>query len=558
MPHHHPSEETSKASLRAWWKQFTAKNAKRENEVKGKGTKGIFGVRLSEGIEYASVPICMAGADGQQYVYGYIPTIVAKCGMYLKEQATTTEGIFRLSGSAKRIKELQTIFDSPPSYGKTLTWVGYSVHDAANILRRYLNHLPDPVIPHQWYEQFRSVHDTCTDVNKRVQLYQKLIAKLPKENQHLLLYILDLLAVFSSKSVQNLMSAKNLASIFQPGILSHPDHDMAPEEYKLSQEVLEFLIDYQNYFLMPGGQENNKTTTISNNREAQGGSTKRDIRSSLSLEHRSKSTDSITMLSDVNNEQDTNEDLKRRQDQQNTTSTTLVRENTTGSLKRSKTLPSKRPKYEGAQKRNDGTQTTPTTGSSNDINKEDKKSKKRQSLVQLVPLITLPKGNNNDRSGKSSQKSRKKSLSISSTSLKRTSRYNKNGTSGNIEPINISSVSSSMKSGPSSPRSLSSPKSLTSPSSLSGKKLVDVMSDEKENASITSSLNSSVIKRRKRGDKKGKNAQETQEGREDNGKERMNFLLELRRKMWFSGGGNGGSGSSGSSIGSRNSMLKLY
>ena len=39
MPHHHPSEETatSKASLKAWWKQFTAKNAKRENEVKGKG-----------------------------------------------------------------------------------------------------------------------------------------------------------------------------------------------------------------------------------------------------------------------------------------------------------------------------------------------------------------------------------------------------------------------------------------------------------------------------------------------------------------------------------------
>jgi hypothetical protein len=39
MPHHHPSEETtpSKATLRAWWKQFTAKNAKRENEPKGKG-----------------------------------------------------------------------------------------------------------------------------------------------------------------------------------------------------------------------------------------------------------------------------------------------------------------------------------------------------------------------------------------------------------------------------------------------------------------------------------------------------------------------------------------
>ena len=41
-------------------------------------------------IEYASVPICMAGADGRQYVYGYIPTIVAKCGMYLKEKGIVT------------------------------------------------------------------------------------------------------------------------------------------------------------------------------------------------------------------------------------------------------------------------------------------------------------------------------------------------------------------------------------------------------------------------------------------------------------------------------------
>ncbi|CAG8584814.1 18335_t:CDS:10 [Dentiscutata erythropus] len=269
MPHHNSLEMSApptKANLKAWWKQFAARNAKREGERKGKGSRGIFGVDLAEGIEYARVPICMAGPDGKQYIYGYIPTIVAKCGMFLKEQgfgnknpknhagvdtfATTTEGIFRLSGSAKRIKELQTIFDSPPVYGKTLTWVGYSVHDAANVLRRYLNHLPDKVIPLVWYDKFRAVHVSYKDAGALVENYQRLIQSLPKENQHLLLYILDLLAVFSSKSSQNLMPSKNLASIFQPGILSHPDHDMDPEQYKLSQEVVEFLIDYQNYFLM--------------------------------------------------------------------------------------------------------------------------------------------------------------------------------------------------------------------------------------------------------------------------------------------------------------------
>ncbi|CAG8444730.1 8694_t:CDS:2 [Funneliformis caledonium] len=483
------------------------------------GTKGIFGIGLSDGIEYASVPICMAGADGQQYVYGYIPTIVAKCGMYLKEKATTTEGIFRLSGSAKRIKELQAVFDSPPLYGKSLTWMGYSVHDAANILRRYLNHLPDPVIPQQWYDQFRSVHG------------------------------------------QNLMPSKNLASIFQPGILSHPSHDMAPEQYKLSQEVLEFLIDYQNYFLMslPSSTSNDvteeKTTTLNNNGSQEGKELSKDTegyyrgidrescsislqephdlnnlpvpqlslrRSSLSLEHRNKSADSITMIPGVINEQDTNEDLqltKRVQGQD-----PLTRKITTDGLTRRRTLPSKKSKYGVTRER-----ATSTIGSSN---------------AQFASLINLPKENNNNNYQQQQSKERKTSqFSRKKSSSKRT-RNNRSGTSGNIEPVNasINSSSSSMKGGPSSTKSLSSQKS-PSLSTLNGKKkLVDVVSDEKENASITSSSSSFIAKRRKRNDKKGKGAQEAQ-GR----KEKMTFLLELRRKMWF-GGSNSSGGNSEDSI----------
>lgn len=87
-----------------------------------------------------------------------------------------------------------------------------------------------------------------------VAAYQQLITELPALNRQLLLYILDLLAVFASKSAVNRMTAQNLAAIFQPGILSHPQHDMAPNEYLLSQDVLIFLIENQDNFLfgMPG------------------------------------------------------------------------------------------------------------------------------------------------------------------------------------------------------------------------------------------------------------------------------------------------------------------
>lgn len=195
------------------------------------------------------------------------------------------EGIFRLSGSAKRIKDLQAIFNSPERYGKGLDWTGYTVHDAANILRRYLNQLPEPIVPLEYYERFRDplrgqskapaagdgpleLDLTNFDHDAAVLTYQKLITELPALNRQLLLYILDLLAVFSSKSDLNRMTSANLAAIFQPGIISHPSHDMAPQEYRLSQDVVIFLIENQDNFLigMTGTAIDEKT-----NKEVQSG-----------------------------------------------------------------------------------------------------------------------------------------------------------------------------------------------------------------------------------------------------------------------------------------------
>jgi hypothetical protein len=223
-------------------------------------------VPLRQSITYANVAISLVDEQGQSYIYGYVPIVVAKCGVFLKEKATGIEGIFRLSGSEKRIKELKTAFDSPDRYGKGLVWDGYTVHDAANVLRRYLNDLPEPVVPLDLYEKFReplrgatkqAVGDTDGpqfvehfDEETAIERYQKLITELPPLNRQLLLYLLDLLAVFAAKADENRMNSQNLAAIFQPGMLSHPSHDMSPEEYRLNQCVIIFLIENQDHFLI--------------------------------------------------------------------------------------------------------------------------------------------------------------------------------------------------------------------------------------------------------------------------------------------------------------------
>ncbi|KAI9815213.1 MAG: hypothetical protein M1826_002073 [Phylliscum demangeonii] len=318
--------------LTSWWRRFNMKMRKDE-DARGPGS-AIFGVPLHESIRYANVAISLTDGDGKSFIYGYVPIVVAKCGVYLKEKATDIEGIFRLSGSSKRIKELQGIFNAPDRYGKGLDWTGFTVHDAANILRRYLNLLPEPIIPLEYYETFRDPmrdlgqqvkaaeaaqakaqaqahaqgpahpplpepvpNEAATEahphphphppphlnphphphshphplmhplaqlqprsyanapslgisVDEMIAIYQHAITELPPLNRQLLLYLLDLLAVFASKADLNRMNAANLSSIFQPGMLTHPTHELMPEEYRLSQEVVIFLIENQDHFLI--------------------------------------------------------------------------------------------------------------------------------------------------------------------------------------------------------------------------------------------------------------------------------------------------------------------
>lgn len=52
--------------------------------------QGIFGVPLQTSIRYANVAISLFNEQGQSYIYGYVPIVVAKCGVYLKEKGAPT------------------------------------------------------------------------------------------------------------------------------------------------------------------------------------------------------------------------------------------------------------------------------------------------------------------------------------------------------------------------------------------------------------------------------------------------------------------------------------
>jgi hypothetical protein len=51
---------------------------------------GIFGVPLQVSIKYANVAISLTDSDGKSFIYGYVPIVVAKCGVFLKEKGAAT------------------------------------------------------------------------------------------------------------------------------------------------------------------------------------------------------------------------------------------------------------------------------------------------------------------------------------------------------------------------------------------------------------------------------------------------------------------------------------
>ncbi|KAI0460999.1 hypothetical protein LJB42_001328 [Komagataella kurtzmanii] len=328
---------------------FFTKRKERDNYLTkgGVGDNLVFNVTLESSLEITSAKVALCTDINTSVTYGRIPTLVVCCGLFLKQQGLDKPGIFRMPGAARRVRELQVLFSSPPTYGAKFDWNGYTVHDAASILRRYLTSLSEPLIPLDLYEAFRSpilnrplivkyfkkkeqrrierdkimkqkegdepratrnaqnnqdnddetpenmdaplgtedVEDHFVDASeeiipdgqpkrKRKKHKQKLIkeihgalaeyvdlfSQLSLPSRQLIYYLVDLLQMVSTHSSTNLMSVRNLASIFQPSLLFHPKHDLEPEQYILSQAVVEFWIEYSDRILRASTLLESQTT----------------------------------------------------------------------------------------------------------------------------------------------------------------------------------------------------------------------------------------------------------------------------------------------------------
>ncbi|KAJ2008344.1 GTPase activating protein (GAP) for Rho1p, partial [Coemansia thaxteri] len=201
----------------------------------------LFGMSLGCAVKVAGVHVGIVADSGESCV---VPTVVAVCGRHLCDQGQQMQGIFRVNGSMKRVQKLQDEFCEQPHYGRHIEWAGYTLHDAATILRRYLISLPESVISAAHYNAFLEKLTESVPDSEKARDYALLICQLTPESRHTLLYMLELLSVFARQDncTRTLMNASNLAAVLQPCLLVHPGQIANPHEYGKAKEVVEFLI----------------------------------------------------------------------------------------------------------------------------------------------------------------------------------------------------------------------------------------------------------------------------------------------------------------------------
>lgn len=168
------------------------------------------------------------GDDDCLIVHGpQVPRVVNCCLRYLENYGLNTVGIFRVSGSKRRVRQLREEFDSGREVH--LDQERPQPHDVAQLLKEYLRDLPQPLLTRDLYQPFLYTQ-RIRERSKQLDILRQLVRLLPTHSRDTLWALLKFLNTVAENSVDkksptgqplpgNKMDAHNLATMLGPNIL---------------------------------------------------------------------------------------------------------------------------------------------------------------------------------------------------------------------------------------------------------------------------------------------------------------------------------------------------
>lgn len=176
-----------------------------------------------------------------------VPLVVRKCVEEIEKRGLSAQGLYRISGNARRKKQLHAQFDED-STAVDLSEENYpDINIIAGILKDYLRELPEPLITESLSKLLiRAAQDQVQDQDQAAQkrLLSKFLVQLPQNNRETLVYLLNHFMHVIAEKDTNKMDAHNLSVCFGPVLLCPPANLTESKDLldlKLHIKVVEFL-----------------------------------------------------------------------------------------------------------------------------------------------------------------------------------------------------------------------------------------------------------------------------------------------------------------------------
>ncbi|KAM6231486.1 unconventional myosin-IXb isoform 3-T8 [Spheniscus humboldti] len=148
-----------------------------------------------------------------------VPIVMEKLLEYVEMHGLYTEGIYRKSGSANRMKELKQLLQADPNSVKL---ENYPIHTITGILKQWLRELPDPLMTSAQYNDFLRAVELPEKQEQLCAIYS-VLEQLPQANHNTLERLIFHLVKVALIEDVNRMSPNALAIVFAPCLLRCPD-----------------------------------------------------------------------------------------------------------------------------------------------------------------------------------------------------------------------------------------------------------------------------------------------------------------------------------------------
>ncbi|XP_056095325.1 unconventional myosin-IXb isoform X5 [Rhinichthys klamathensis goyatoka] len=148
-----------------------------------------------------------------------VPVVLEIMMEHVEMNGLYTEGIYRKSGSANRMKELHQLLEAGP---ENVCLEDYPIHAVTGLVKQWLRELPEPLLTFTHYNDFLRAIELPEKLEQLQAIY-KVLEQLPTANFSTLERLIFHLVRVAKEEKSNRMTPNSLAIVFAPCILRCPD-----------------------------------------------------------------------------------------------------------------------------------------------------------------------------------------------------------------------------------------------------------------------------------------------------------------------------------------------